>query len=129
MRDRLRLQPNDSDAWVLRAAVVHAVAQVPEPGGQGRRVVLLDDGRVGDDGGGAGDRGPGAADGVEEGHVSFLRVHGQVEGFAGEEVRVEDEVDAAVFLDGSVWLEGIGESEWDVKGGMYLSSQSHASRG
>ena len=43
----LSLDPNDTDARVLWATVVLAVAKIANPGLQGRGVVLLDDGTVG----------------------------------------------------------------------------------
>lgn len=101
IRRQLRLDSDDPDAWIVGPAVVHAIPQVTQPGLQRWRVVLVHDLGLREDGGGAGYGGPGAGDGVEEGHVGLLRVDGQVHGLAGEEVRVEDEVDAAVFL---VWV-------------------------
>ena len=77
---------------------MNAVSEVTEPGGQRRRVVFLDSGGVGNDTGDAGHRRPASADRVVKGHVDLGRVDAKIEGFAGEEVRVEDEVDAAVFL-------------------------------
>lgn len=93
-----RLELDDADAGVLGATVVHAIAQIAQPRLQGGRIVLLDGVAVGDDGGGAGDGGPGAAERVQEGHVDLLGVGGQVHRLVREEVRVEDQVDAAVLL-------------------------------
>ena len=59
---------NEANAGVLGATIVLAVTEVAEPGLEGRRVVLLDAGAVGLDGGGAGDAGPLAAV-VEESKV------------------------------------------------------------
>lgn len=98
MRRQLCFQLDHADAGIRRTAVVDTVAHITEPRLQGRRVVFLHGGWVRDYLGRAGDGSPGAADGVQEGHVGFLGVDGEVHGFAGEEVGVEDKVDAAVFL-------------------------------
>lgn len=87
---------DEADARVLGAAIVLAVTKVAEPGLEGRRVVLLDAGAVGLDGGGAGDAGP-LAGVVEEGEVD-VGVLLEVVGLAGLGVGVEDEVDAVVLL-------------------------------
>ena len=87
---------DEADARVLGAAVVLAVAEVAEPGLQAGRVVLLDAGAVGLDGGEAGNAGP-LAGVVEEGEVD-VGVLGEVVGLAGLGVCVEDEVDAVVLL-------------------------------
>ena len=87
---------DETDTRVLGAAVVLAVTEVAEPGLEGRRIVLLDTGAVGLDGGGAGDAGP-LAGVVEEGEVD-VGVLLEVVGLAGLGVSVEDEVDAVVLL-------------------------------
>lgn len=87
---------DDADARVVLAAVVGAVAQVTDPGLEGRGVVFLDDGAVGDDACGARDAGPAAVGGAE-GDVD-VRVGFEVVGFAGFGVCVEEEIDATGFL-------------------------------
>ena len=87
---------DEADARVLGTAVVLAVTEVAEPGLEGGRVVLLDAGAVGLDGGGAGNAGP-LAGVVEETEVDF-GVLLEVVGLAGLGVGVEDEVDAVVLL-------------------------------
>ena len=98
MRGELGFELDDADARVSWSAIVDTIAHITEPCLQRWRVVFLDGGRVGDDGRGTGNGSPGAADGVQEGHVGFLGVHGEVHGLAREEICVEDEVDAAVLL-------------------------------
>ncbi len=88
---------DDADTRIIRSTIVLSVTQIAQPGLQGRRVVFLDDGAIGDDFRGARDRGP-FAGGVEEGNVD-VRVGGDVGGLAGLGVGVEDEVYALVFLD------------------------------
>ena len=75
-----------------------AVAQVTEPSLQGRGVVLADKLAVSGDSSGAGDGSP-FTGGVEEGDIDG-GVRGQVVGFAGFGVGVEEEVYAAGFLCG-----------------------------
>jgi hypothetical protein len=87
---------NEADTGILRTAIVLAVTEVAEPGLEGGRVVLLDAGAVGLDGGGAGNAGP-LAGVVEETEVDF-GVLLEVVGLAGLGVGVEDEVDAVVLL-------------------------------
>ena len=87
---------NDADTRIIRSAIVLSITQIAQPGFQGRRVVFLDYGAVGDDLRGAGHGGP-FAGGVEEGDVD-VRVGGDVGGLAGLGVGVEDEVDSLVFL-------------------------------
>jgi hypothetical protein len=87
---------DEADTGILGTAVVLAVTEVAEPGLEGGRVVLLDAGAVGLDGGGAGNAGP-LAGVVEETEVDF-GVLLEVVGLAGLGVGVEDEVDAVVLL-------------------------------
>ena len=91
------IDADDTNAGVLRAAVVDAVAQVAEPGLELGAVVLLDQVAIGYDGGSAADRGPVARGAVEERDVDVL-VRLEVIGLAGLRIGVEEEVDAAVFL-------------------------------
>lgn len=93
-RDGLDL--DDADAGVVGPAVVDTVAEVAEPGLEDGRVKLLDGGTVGDDGGAAGDGRP-FARGRQESDVD-VGVVGEVVGFAGFGVGVEEEVDAVAFL-------------------------------
>lgn len=96
---RLGLHADDADAGVRGPAVVDAIAQIAQPGLQSGGVVLVDGALVGEDGGGAGHGGPGPGRRLEEGHVRLGRVHGEIHRLAREEVRVEDQVDSAVFLE------------------------------
>lgn len=98
VRRQLGLELNYTDPRIGRAAIMHAVAQITQPGLQGGRVVFLYGLQVGDDVGRTGDGGPSAADRVQEGHVDFGGVNGEVHCFAGEEVGVEEEIDASIFL-------------------------------
>lgn len=96
VRRGLGVDLDDADAWVVRAGVVLAVAEVADPGLQLARVVFADGVAVRDDGGFAGDGGP-LARRVEEGDVD-ARVFVQVVGLAGFGVGVEEEVETAAFL-------------------------------
>lgn len=91
-----RLDLDQPNPRVLGATVVDAVTQIPDPGLQAFRVVLLDLGAVGLDGGLAADAGPFAGRG-EEGQVDVV-VEVEVVGFAGLGVGVEDQVDAVALL-------------------------------
>lgn len=101
IRGRNHPDADDADARVLRAAVVLTVTEVADPGLERRRIVLLDQLAVRDDLGRAADGGP-LAKRVQESDVD-VRVGGDVVRLAGLGVSVEEEVDAAGFLqvDGS----------------------------
>ena len=71
---------DDTDSWIFITTVMCAVAEITKPGFQGRRVVLLDRGAVGEDARFAGDRSP-LAEAVEEGDVDGV-VRGDVVGLA-----------------------------------------------
>lgn len=90
VRDRLGVDADDADAGILGPGVVHAVAQVADPGLEAARVVLAHDLAVRDDGGLARDGGP-LARRVEEGDVD-ARVGVQVVRLAGLGVGVEEQV-------------------------------------
>lgn len=87
------------------------ITQVAEPCLQSGRVIFLDGGAVGEDAGFAGDGDPLAAV-VEEGDVDG-GVGGDVVGLTGLGVGVEDQVDAAGFLQES--LKSV--EEWGHWGG------------
>jgi hypothetical protein len=110
---------NNADTRIIRSSIVLSITQVTQPGFQGRRVVFLDDGAVGDDLGGAGHGGP-FAGGVEEGDVN-MGVGGDVGGLAGLGVGVENEVDAGVFLGEVLTL-----VRRRRRAGVYLGCQCHA---
>lgn len=89
---------NDANTRIIWSAIVLSITQVAQPGFQGGGVVFLDNGAVGNDLGGARDGSP-FAGGVEEGDID-MGVGGDVRGFAGLGVGVENEVDALVSLGG-----------------------------
>ena len=92
----LGLDFDDANSWITLATVMCAVTKITEPGLQSRGIVFLDGGAVCEDAGLAGDGGP-FASAVEEGDVDGA-VGGDVVGFAGFGVGVEDQVDATGFL-------------------------------
>jgi hypothetical protein len=96
IRCRLGVDSNHTDARVVRAGVVLAVAEVANPRFELARVVFVHDGAVRDDLRLAGEGRPFARR-VQEGDVDG-RVLVQVVRLAGFGVRVEDEVEAAAFL-------------------------------
>ena len=100
IRNRIRrshgLDFNNPDPWIIRATIMLSVAEVAHPGFQRGRVVFVDEGAVGGDGGFAGNGSP-FARGVQEGDVD-IGVGFEVVGFAGFSVRVEEEIDTAGFL-------------------------------
>ena len=96
IRRRLGVDLDDTDAWVLWAAVVLAVAEVADPRLECARVMFPDDVTVGDDGCFAGEGSPFARR-VDEGDVD-ARVLVEVVRLAGFGVGVEDEVKTAAFL-------------------------------
>lgn len=87
---------DDADAGILGSTIVLAVAEVTQPRFERGRVVLAYLFAVGLDFGGAGDGGP-FAGAVDEADVYFA-VLGEVVGFAGFGVGVEEEVDAVALL-------------------------------
>ena len=72
------------------------ITQISDPSFEVCGIIFADLVTVGRDGGFAGDGGPGAG-GVEEGDVDLV-VFGQVVGFAGFGVGVEEGVDSSAFL-------------------------------
>jgi hypothetical protein len=96
IRRRQQIDLDNPNSRILRSAIMLSIAQVTNPGLQAGGVVLVDDGAVGEDRGRAGEGGP-FAGGVQEGDVD-VPVGGEVVGFAGFGVGVEEEVDAAVLL-------------------------------
>ena len=95
---QLSLQSDNTNPRIIWATIMLPVTQITQPSLQGRRVVFLDDLRVSNDGSRPGDRRPSTTDGVQEGHVGFCGMDGEIHGLAREEVRVENEVNAAMFL-------------------------------
>ena len=96
------------------------IFEIAQPGLELLRVVLVDHVAVDDHIGGAGDGGPFACT-VEEGHVDVV-VFGEVVGFAGFGVGVEDQVDAAGFLKGI--FSWVCVRMWT--GEIYLTCDCHA---
>jgi len=92
----LGLDSDDADSWVILATIMCAVTKIAEPGFQGRGVVFLDSGAVGDDACSAGDGSP-LAGSVEECNVGSI-VGGYIVSLARFGVGVEYEVDATRFL-------------------------------
>jgi hypothetical protein len=90
------LDADQTNARILWATVVLAVAEISQPGLEALRVVLAHTGAVGLDLGLAGDGSPLAA-GVNEADVDVGRVV-EVVGLAGLGVGVEDEVNAVLLL-------------------------------
>lgn len=87
---------DDTDARVFGSTIMLAVAEVAEPGLEGRRIEGADLFAVGLNAGFTANRCP-LARGVEETNVDF-RVRIEVVGLAGLGVGVEDEVDAVALL-------------------------------
>lgn len=69
--DTESLDADNANPGVIFGTIVLAITEVAHPGLENGRVVLLDEGAVGDDGRGARDRGP-LACAVEEAHVDVL---------------------------------------------------------
>jgi hypothetical protein len=92
----LSLHADDADSWIILATIMCAVTKIAEPGFQGRGVVSLDSGTVGDDAGFARDRSP-LAGTVEERDVDSV-VGGDVVSLARFGIGVKYEVDATRFL-------------------------------
>jgi hypothetical protein len=96
----LGLNLDHANSRIILTAIVCTITQVAEPCLQSGRIIFLDGGAVGEDAGFAGDGGPLAAV-VEEGDVDG-GVGGDVVGLTRLGVGVEDQVDAAEFLQESL---------------------------
>ena len=83
MRRNLGLESDNPNPGIFRTTIMHTITHITEPGLQSRRVVFLHDFRAGDEMGRAGDGSPGAADGVQEGHVDFRGMDREIHRFAG----------------------------------------------
>lgn len=119
IRRRLRGDLDDADTRILGPTVMLAVAKIAQPCLERRAVIFPDHVPVGDDVRCAADGGP-LSLAVEEGHVD-LGVALQVVGLAGFGICVEEEIEAATFLDVKIqnvsYRVGPKERQGNARGG------------
>jgi hypothetical protein len=96
VRSCLCLDLDDTNSGIVLTTIVYTVAKIAYPSLESRTVVFLDHVSVGDDASFAGDRGP-FTGAVEEGDVN-AGIGGEVVGFAGLGIRVENQINATCFL-------------------------------